>query len=81
MSCRPLTCEIVGINCQKNAVVCEGYPEKVVWKSGRQKAQEGMDKRLTGEVIRHLLIERNEHSASGSGGYTAAGATGLDRRD
>ena len=32
----------LGLNCQKNAVVCEGYPEKIVWKSGRQKAEEGM---------------------------------------
>ncbi|KAI9841666.1 MAG: hypothetical protein M1837_000460 [Sclerophora amabilis] len=29
------------LNCQKNAVVCEGYPERVVWKSGREKAEEG----------------------------------------
>ncbi|KAI9814288.1 MAG: hypothetical protein M1832_005928 [Thelocarpon impressellum] len=28
------------LNCQKNAAVCEGYPERVVWKSGRQKAEE-----------------------------------------
>jgi hypothetical protein len=27
-------------NCQKNAVVCEGYPLKEIWKSGRQKATE-----------------------------------------
>ncbi|KAI9791242.1 MAG: hypothetical protein M1816_004234 [Peltula sp. TS41687] len=27
-------------NCQKNAVVCEGYPEKVYWKSGRERAEE-----------------------------------------
>lgn len=26
-------------NCIKNAVVCEGYPEKTVWQSGRQKAE------------------------------------------
>ena len=35
----------IGMNCQKNAVVCEGYPEKIVWKSGRQKAEEGMEAR------------------------------------
>lgn len=28
-------------NCQKNAVVCEGYPPKEIWRSGRQKAEEG----------------------------------------
>lgn len=30
------------MNCEKNAVVCEGYPEKQIWKSGREKAEEGM---------------------------------------
>lgn len=29
----------IGSNCIKNAVVCEGYPEKTVWQSGRQKAE------------------------------------------
>ncbi|OAX85150.1 hypothetical protein ACJ72_00485 [Emergomyces africanus] len=27
-------------NCQKNAVVCEGYPIKEIWKSGKQKMEE-----------------------------------------
>lgn len=30
-----------GMNCEKNAVVCEGYPERQVWKSGKEKAEEG----------------------------------------
>jgi hypothetical protein len=30
-----------GMNCEKNAVVCEGYHEKQVWKSGRERAEEG----------------------------------------
>lgn len=30
------------LNCEKNAVVCEGYPVKEVWKSGKQKLEEGM---------------------------------------
>lgn len=30
-----------GMNCEKNAVVCEGYPEKQIWKSGRERAEEG----------------------------------------
>ncbi|KAI9797079.1 MAG: hypothetical protein M1825_006262 [Sarcosagium campestre] len=30
-------------NCEKNSVVCEGYPERVVWKSGRQRAEEDCD--------------------------------------
>lgn len=29
------------LNCQKNAVVCEGYPPKEIWKSGRQKLEDG----------------------------------------
>lgn len=29
------------MNCEKNAVVCEGYNEKTIWKSGREKADEG----------------------------------------
>ncbi|EPE05101.1 c6 zinc finger domain containing protein [Ophiostoma piceae UAMH 11346] len=28
------------LNCEKNAVVCEGYKEKHVWKSGRERAQD-----------------------------------------
>ncbi|CAK7201934.1 hypothetical protein SEUCBS139899_004650 [Sporothrix eucalyptigena] len=28
------------MNCEKNAVVCEGYPEKQIWKSGKEKAEE-----------------------------------------
>lgn len=39
---RPLTCAILGMNCEKNAVVCEGYPEKQIWKSGKEKAAEGV---------------------------------------
>jgi hypothetical protein len=29
------------LNCQKNAVVCEGYPVKEIWRSGKQKLEEG----------------------------------------
>ena len=29
------------MNCQKNAVICEGYPPVEVWKNGRQKIEEG----------------------------------------
>jgi hypothetical protein len=29
------------MNCEKNAVVCEGYHEKQVWRSGRERAQDG----------------------------------------
>ncbi|KAI8958018.1 fungal-specific transcription factor domain-containing protein [Daldinia sp. FL1419] len=34
------------LNCEKNAVVCEGYHEKTIWKSGREKAQEELQNRL-----------------------------------
>lgn len=33
---------LIGMNCEKNAVVCEGYHEKQVWKSGKERAEEGM---------------------------------------
>lgn len=33
---------LLGMNCEKNAVVCEGYPEKQIWKSGKEKAAEGV---------------------------------------
>lgn len=29
------------MNCEKNAVVCEGYHEKQIWKSGKDKAADG----------------------------------------
>lgn len=32
---------MLGMNCEKNSVVCEGYPEKTTWKSGKEKAEEG----------------------------------------
>lgn len=32
---------LTGMNCEKNAVVCEGYLEKHVWRSGKEKAEEG----------------------------------------
>lgn len=28
------------LNCEKNSVTCEGYPEKTMWKSGKEKAEE-----------------------------------------
>jgi hypothetical protein len=29
------------MNCEKNSVKCEGYPEKMTWRSGKEKAEEG----------------------------------------
>ncbi|KAI9787624.1 MAG: hypothetical protein M1839_000155 [Geoglossum umbratile] len=30
------------LNCQKNAVVCEGYPEKTFWQPGKQRSEEAL---------------------------------------
>lgn len=35
------------MNCEKNAVKCEGYQQKTTWKSGREKAEEGTTRRWT----------------------------------
>lgn len=35
---------VPGLNCEKNSVTCEGYPEKTIWKSGKEKAEEGRGK-------------------------------------
>ncbi|KAJ5846130.1 hypothetical protein N7534_009799 [Penicillium rubens] len=35
------------LNCQKNAVVCEGYPLKEIWKSGRQRQADARSQSLT----------------------------------
>ncbi|TAQ91087.1 hypothetical protein B7494_g678 [Chlorociboria aeruginascens] len=29
------------MNCEKNAVICEGYPNKTLWRSGKERAEEG----------------------------------------
>ncbi|KAJ5773582.1 hypothetical protein N7457_008478 [Penicillium paradoxum] len=34
------------LNCQKNAVVCEGYPPKEIWKSGRQRLADAQSQSL-----------------------------------
>ncbi|CAL5870209.1 uncharacterized protein PFLUO_LOCUS4444 [Penicillium psychrofluorescens] len=43
------------LNCQKNAVVCEGYPPKEIWKSGRQKQANAQSHSLAA-VPRHLPL-------------------------
>jgi hypothetical protein len=30
------------MNCEKNSVPCEGYPNRTIWRSGKEKAEEGM---------------------------------------
>ncbi|KAL2815549.1 fungal-specific transcription factor domain-containing protein [Aspergillus granulosus] len=42
------------LNCQKNAVVCEGYPPKEIWRSGKQKLEEAA--RTNSIICRSLPI-------------------------
>ncbi|KAH9904292.1 fungal-specific transcription factor domain-containing protein [Xylariomycetidae sp. FL2044] len=42
------------MNCEKNAVVCEGYHEKTIWKSGREKAEEERYKRAS---LPHITLQ------------------------
>ena len=34
------------MNCEKNSVTCEGYPQKTIWRSGKEKAEEGTATRM-----------------------------------
>ncbi|KAI8628129.1 hypothetical protein F5Y19DRAFT_465435 [Xylariaceae sp. FL1651] len=42
------------LNCEKNAVVCEGYHEKTLWKSGREKAEEERQRR---QSLPHITLQ------------------------
>ena len=44
------------MNCEKNSVKCEGYPEKTTWKSGKEKAEEGTMISSTCQMRAHELI-------------------------
>ncbi|KAJ5493012.1 hypothetical protein N7539_001758 [Penicillium diatomitis] len=44
------------LNCQKNAVVCEGYPPKEIWKSGRQRMADAARSHSTAIVPRGLPL-------------------------
>jgi hypothetical protein len=46
------------LNCQKNAVVCEGYPPKEIWRSGRQKAEAG---RILTTLLTSLLTNHQQN--------------------
>ncbi|RAH78184.1 hypothetical protein BO86DRAFT_382355 [Aspergillus japonicus CBS 114.51] len=49
------------LNCQKNAVVCEGYPPKEIWKSGKQKLEDDFHSdsvRLTAART-HSMVSRS----------------------
>lgn len=42
------------LNCEKNAVVCEGYHEKTLWKSGREREEE---ERQRNESLPHITLQ------------------------
>ncbi|KAJ5933331.1 hypothetical protein N7454_005660 [Penicillium verhagenii] len=44
------------LNCQKNAVVCEGYPPKEIWKSGRQRVADAVRTKSLVTVPRNLPL-------------------------
>ncbi|OJD15630.1 hypothetical protein AJ78_04122 [Emergomyces pasteurianus Ep9510] len=44
------------LNCQKNAVVCEGYPVKEIWKSGKQKMEDAVRRNSLTAIPRSLPI-------------------------
>lgn len=50
------------LNCQKNAVVCEGYPPKEIWKSGRQKMEDGIYYLFVLYSLGSLALERIEYT-------------------
>ena len=43
------------MNCEKNAVVCEGYPEKQIWRSGRERAEE--DRRKSHHSLPSITLQ------------------------
>ncbi|KAM0155342.1 hypothetical protein ACHAQE_006792 [Botrytis cinerea] len=52
------------LNCEKNAVVCEGYPERQVWKSGKEKAEEARLRRIS---IPNITLQPVIHGVETSG--------------
>ena len=47
------------MNCEKNAVVCEGYPEKQIWKSGKERAEEGTATHPNVDIVCHWNTNHN----------------------
>ncbi|KAK5625303.1 hypothetical protein RRF57_001019 [Xylaria bambusicola] len=45
------------LNCEKNAVVCEGYHEKTLWKSGREKEEEDQRKQSIPQITLQPIFE------------------------
>lgn len=44
-----------GLNCEKNAVICEGYPDRTIWRSGKEKEEEGMSTSSCQSPIEKLI--------------------------
>ncbi|OIW26749.1 hypothetical protein CONLIGDRAFT_683699 [Coniochaeta ligniaria NRRL 30616] len=42
------------MNCEKNSVFCEGYPEKQIWRSGKERAEEG---RLKSDALPSITMQ------------------------
>ncbi|KAB5542384.1 fungal-specific transcription factor domain-containing protein [Coniochaeta sp. 2T2.1] len=42
------------MNCEKNSVFCEGYPEKQIWKSGKERAEED---RLNADCLPSITMQ------------------------
>lgn len=72
-----------GMNCEKNAVVCEGYNEKTLWKSGKERAADGT---CSPPLVLHMVLtsyprsankSTHHHPAAHLPGRGAAGGHGL----
>ncbi|CAG8972589.1 hypothetical protein HYALB_00005358 [Hymenoscyphus albidus] len=54
------------MNCEKNSVQCEGYPAKTIWKSGKEKAEEGMVMKTCTTKIEELTASTARLRRAGS---------------
>ncbi|TVY82266.1 Transcriptional regulatory protein moc3 [Lachnellula suecica] len=54
------------MNCEKNSVQCEGYPAKTIWKSGKEKAEEGMVMRTSQTGTDELIASTARLRRAGS---------------
>ncbi|KAG7152217.1 Transcriptional regulatory protein moc3 like [Verticillium longisporum] len=50
------------MNCEKNAVVCEGYHEKKLWRSGKDKASDGHTEASEDATVLEALLYHTEAS-------------------
>ncbi|PMD42765.1 hypothetical protein L207DRAFT_424534 [Hyaloscypha variabilis F] len=54
-------------NCEKNSVICEGYPEKTTWKSGKEKGEEARLRRATSITISTMQLPYLVHGVETEG--------------